>query len=77
MIIGLIIGLLIGSILMSILCSSKISELEENGYNAELRATTHFRKVFEVEHILTEAEKDKTPSVLVVDKIKKVITNNG
>ena len=62
---------------MSILCSSKVSELQEMNYNAELRATTHFRKVFEVEHILTEAEKDKTPSVFIVDKIKKVITNNG
>lgn len=77
MIIGLFIGILIGAILMSILCSAKIAELHEMSYNAELRATTHFRKLFEIEHILTEAEKDKTPSVFIVDKIKKVTTDNG
>lgn len=48
-------------------------ELIKERENAELRAVTHFRKLFEIEQILKKAEMDKTPSVLVVDKIKEVI----
>lgn len=43
--------------------------------NAELRALTHFRKLFKIEQILNIAEVNKTPSVLVVDKIKEVIAS--
>ena len=50
-------------------------KLKEEKYNAELRAVTHFRKLFEIEQILKQADKDKTPSVLVVDKINEVITD--
>ena len=45
---------------------------EERDY-AEQRALEHFRKLFLIEMILEDAEKDKTPSVIVVDKIKEVI----
>ena len=48
-------------------------KLEREKNNAELRAVTHFRKLFAIEQIIKKAEEDKTPSVFVVDKIKEVI----
>ena len=47
--------------------------LKEKANNAEQRAVVHFRKLQEIENILVRAEINKTPSVIVVDKIKEVI----
>lgn len=47
--------------------------LKEKANNAEQRAVCHFRKLQEIENILGRAEINKTPSVIVVDKIKEVI----
>lgn len=51
-------------------------QLKEQRDNAEERAVTHFRKLFAIEQILIEADVLKTPSVIVVDKIKEVIQHS-
>lgn len=48
-------------------------QLKEESANAEQRALDHFRKLQIIEDIIGKAEIDKTPSVIVVDKIKEVI----
>ena len=48
-------------------------KLKEKANNAEQRAVVHFRKLQEIENILGRAEINKTPSVIVLDKIKEVI----
>lgn len=48
-------------------------QLKKESENAEQRALEHFRKVQKIEDIVLRAEIDKTPAVLVVDKIKEVI----
>ena len=68
-----VIGVLFGMIILAITTSSEISNLQEESYNAEKRALIHFRKLFKIENIIKQAEKDKTPSVIVLDKIKEVI----
>lgn len=52
-------------------------KLRERAENAERRATIHFRKLYNIEWILKEAERNKTPSVHVVDKIKEVIVGKN
>lgn len=51
-------------------------KLKQERDNAEQRALTHFRKLFKIEQLLRQAEKDKTPSVIVVDKIKEAISSD-
>ena len=51
-------------------------QLKEQRDNAEERAVTHFRKLFAIEQILIESDVLKTPSVIVVDKIKEVIQHS-
>ena len=48
-------------------------QLKEESANAEQRALDHFRKLQKIEDIVLRAEIDKTPAVLVVEKIKEVI----
>lgn len=48
-------------------------KLKEKANNAEQRAVCHFRKLQEIEQIIEIAEMNKTPSVIVLDKIKEVI----
>lgn len=48
-------------------------KLKEECLNAEQRALEHFRKLHSIENIILKAEKEKTPAVFVVDKIKEVI----
>ena len=45
--------------------------------NAEQRAVTHFRKLNEIERIIRIEEIKKTPTVYIVDKIKRVIFTNA
>lgn len=52
-------------------------KLKEKANNAEQRAVIHFRKLQEIENILGRAEINKTPSVIVVDKIKEVIVGQN
>lgn len=52
-------------------------KLKEKANNAEQRAVVHFRKIQEIENILGRAEINKTPSVIVVDKIKEVIVGQN
>ena len=69
-------GTLIGMVLVAIVRMGQIDDMIEQSYNAESRALTHFRKLFRIEMIIKEADKDKTPAVFVVDKIKEVITDD-
>lgn len=69
-------GTLIGMILVAIIRMGQIDDIMEQAYNAEYRALTHFRKLFKIENIIREAEKNKTPSVIVLDKIKEVINDD-
>jgi hypothetical protein len=48
-------------------------QLKKECANSEQRALEHFRKVQRIEDIVLRAEIDKTPAVLIVDKIKEVI----
>lgn len=48
-------------------------KLKKECLNAEQRALNHFRKLHSIENIILKAEKEKTPAVIVVDKIKEVI----
>ena len=48
-------------------------KLKEKANNAEQRAVVHFRKLQEIEQIIGVAEMNKTPAVIVLDKIKEVI----
>ena len=52
-------------------------KLKEKAENAEQRAVVHFRKLQEIEDILEQAEINKTPSVIVADKIKEVIVGQN
>lgn len=52
-------------------------KLKEKANNAEQRAVVHFRKLQEIENILGRAKINKTPSVIVVDKIKEVIVGQN
>ena len=52
-------------------------KLKEKANNAEQRAVVHFRKLQEIENILGRAEINKTPSVIVLDKIKEVIVGQN
>ena len=52
-------------------------KLKEKANNAEQREVVHFRKLQEIENILGRAEINKTPSVIVVDKIKEVIVGQN
>lgn len=69
-------GNLMGMILIAIIKVGHVDDIIEQGYAAESRAVTHFTKLFRIEQIIKEADKNKTPSVIVVDKIKEAINDN-
>ena len=71
-----ILGIFLGMIAIAITSMGSINESQEQAYNAEYRALTHFRKLFKIENIIRQAEKDKTPAVIVLDKLKEVITDD-
>ena len=48
-------------------------QLKEESANAEQRALDHFRKLQTIDDIILKSEIDKTPAIIVVDKIKEVI----
>ena len=51
-------------------------ELREELKNAEQRAVTHFRKLNQIERIIRVEEIKKTPSVHIVEKIKKILVHD-
>lgn len=52
-------------------------KLKEKANNTKQKTIIHFRKLQEIENILGRAEINKTPSVIVVDKIKEVIVGQN
>ena len=48
-------------------------ELRAELENAEQRAVTHFRKLNQIENIIRIEQANKTPSVHIVEKIKKIL----
>ena len=51
-------------------------ELRAELENAEQRAVTHFRKLNLIENLIRIEQANKTPSVHIVEKIKKILVNN-
>lgn len=51
-------------------------KLREQRDNAEYRAMTHFRKLVEIETTIRVEEAVHTPSVLILDKIKEIISSD-
>ena len=51
-------------------------ELRAELENAEQRAVTHFRKLNQIENLIRIEQANKTPSVHIVEKIKKILVNN-
>ncbi len=51
-------------------------ELREELENAELRAVTHYRKLFKIENIIRESDKNKELYAFTIDKIKRVLAND-
>lgn len=75
-ILGTILILFIEIIIIALMVNSKITELEEERFNAEVRALTHFRKLFAIEHIIKEDEEKHEFITETMKKIKEVITSD-
>lgn len=52
-------------------------QLREERENAEKRAVTHFRKLNQIESIIRIEEEKRTPTVHIVEKIKKILVNDS
>lgn len=52
-------------------------ELREELENAEERAVTHFRKLNQIENLIRIEQANKTPSVHIVEKIKKILVHDS
>ena len=52
-------------------------ELRAELENAEMRAVTHFRKLNQIESIIRIEQANKTPSVHIVEKIKKILVHDS
>ena len=48
-------------------------KVKERATLAEARAVTHFRKLNSIENIIRIEESKRTPTVFIVDAIKKVL----
>lgn len=51
-------------------------QLREKLENAEERAVTYFRKLNLIENLIRIEQMNKTPSVYIVEKIKKILVND-
>ena len=51
-------------------------QLREERENAERRAVTHFRKLNLIENLIRIEQANKTPSVHIVEKIKKILVSD-
>lgn len=54
----------------------KIKELTDRAINAEARSLMHFRKLYAIENIIRKEEANKTPTVFIVEKIKKELAKD-
>lgn len=52
-------------------------ELRTELENAEQRAVTHFRKLNLIENLIRIEQANKTPSVHIVEKIKKILVHDS
>ena len=52
-------------------------ELRAELENAEQRAVTHFRKLNLIENLIRIEQANKTPSVHIVEKIKKILVHDS
>lgn len=75
-VLGFIIGTILGMVIVASASIDEINDLTEESTNAETRAVIHFRKLFKIENIIKTEEKNKTPAVFIVDKIKEVISSD-
>ena len=75
-ILGIILTLFIAIMIMALMINSKITELEEERLNAEVRATLHFRKLFAIENIIKKDEKNHEFITETMKKIKEVINSD-
>lgn len=48
-------------------------QLKEEIIDAETRAITHFKKLYEIEQIINQSDQNKELYVTTIEKIKKVI----
>lgn len=69
-------GAIIGMSLISLISEDRINELEEERFNAEVRALTHFRKLFAIENIIKKDEEKHEFITETMKKIKEVITSD-
>lgn len=70
------IGFILGIAFYAMIAICGKYDLEEEKYNAEFRAMTHFRKLFQIEQIIIKATETKEPSVITIEKIKEIINSN-
>lgn len=75
-ILGMILVVYITIIIMALMVNSKITELEEERFNAEVRATIHFRKLYAIENIIKNDEEKHEFITETMKKIKEVITSD-
>ena len=54
----------------------KIKELTDRAIKAEQRAVIHFRKLYAIENIIKVEEAKKTPTVYIVEAIKKELAKD-
>ena len=52
-------------------------QVKERAILAEERAVMHFRKLNAIENIIRIEESKRTPTVFIVDAIKKVLVSDG
>lgn len=76
MLLGLLLGFVLGWIIALICIMNDLNEIENERCNAELRALTHFRKLFAIEKIIKKSELIKESYFITIGKIKEVISSD-
>ncbi len=76
MLLGLLLGFVLGLLISFICMMNDINEIEHERRNAELRALTHFRKLFAIEKIIKKSELIKESYFITIGKIKEVISSD-
>lgn len=74
--IGIILGFPLGFVLAALLTAGKITDLEDEKYHAELRATIHFKKLMEIQRIINIGEDNHEFITETHKKIKNILSNN-
>ena len=76
MFLGFFLGFILGLIISFICVMNDVNKVEDERHNAELRALTHFRKLFKIEQIIKESDDKKENHFITIDKIKEVISSD-